>query len=245
LKSIWSSARSDPRARPCVRVDGQDVPVVIRRFAQAKGYRLRYDVSRGVLRLSMPARGPERAALDWARSQTGWVASQLHVSPLTVRLMPGVAVPVEGVERMISWDPARTRRVELGPETLYAGGAEEEAVPGRVLRWLRAHALTTLRNETLEMASRAGLQVASVAIGDPRSRWGSCASGGAIRYSWRLILAPPEVRVATVAHEVAHLLHMDHSAAFHAAHRRLLDADPRPARAWLRAHGAGLYRFTA
>ena len=84
-----------------------------------------------------------------------------------------------------------------------------------------------------------------VGVGDPRSRWGSCASSGAIRYSWRLILAPPDVRRATVAHELAHLLHMDHSAAFHAAHARILGADPRPARAWLRANGAGLHRYRA
>ncbi|MET0365229.1 MAG: M48 family metallopeptidase, partial [Sphingobium sp.] len=78
----------------------------------------------------------------------------------------------------------------------------------------------------------------------PVSRWGSCAADGAIRYSWRLILAPPEVRISTVAHEVAHLKHLDHSPAFHAFHRSICPSDTVAARAWLKANGAGLHRIT-
>ena len=77
------------------------------------------------------------------------------------------------------------------------------------------------------------------------SRWGSCASTGTIRYSWRLILAPAFVRRATVAHEVAHLVHMNHAPAFHALVAEILGSDPRPARAWLRREGAALHRFGA
>ena len=75
------------------------------------------------------------------------------------------------------------------------------------------------------------------------SRWGSCSAAGAIRYSWRLILAPEFVRRATVAHEVAHLVHLNHGPDFHALVERLLGADPRPARAWLKREGAALHRI--
>ena len=97
------------------------------------------------------------------------------------------------------------------------------------------------RGHGLAMAARAGVTVARVAVADQRARWGSCSASGDIRYSWRLVLAPPPVREATVAHEVAHRLHMDHSADFHAAVARLLGRDPAPERAWLREHGARLY----
>ena len=98
-----------------------------------------------------------------------------------------------------------------------------------------------LTRETGEFAALAGVTVGRVAIGDARGRWGSCAQDGAIRYSWRLILAPAWVRRATVAHEVAHRVHMNHGAAFHALVAALLGADPAPARAWLRANGAALH----
>lgn len=244
MKSIWSRAKSESRAQAFVRVDGRDVPVIVRRFAQARGYRMRYDAALGVLRLSMPLRGGEGRALDWARTQAGWVAAQLDASPVAVRLAPGIVLPVEGIERLILWDAGHPRQPVMDGGELRVGGPEGSVGP-RLVRWLRARALATLRTETLDVARRHGIAVSAVAIGDPRSRWGSCSASGAIRYSWRLILAPPEVRLATVAHEVAHRLHMDHSAAFHAAHRRLLGADPGEAREWLRRHGAGLHRFTA
>ena len=114
-------------------------------------------------------------------------------------------------------------------------------MPRRIETWLKRRALAVLTEETAEFAAKAGVTVNRVAIGDPKGRWGSCASTGTIRYSWRLICAPPYVRRSTVAHEVAHRLHMDHSPAFHAAYRRLLGADPAPARAWLRRHGAALH----
>src|SRR3546814_3061423 len=74
----------------------------------------------------------------------------------------------------------------LGEGCLMLGGAEEAIAP-RVLRWLRDRARETLHHETEVYAARAGLRLGQVSVGDPRSRWGSCASNGNIRYSWRLI----------------------------------------------------------
>ena len=70
----------------------------------------------------------------------------------------------------------------------------------------------------------------------------SCTSSGDIAYSWRLILMPPGVREATVAHEVAHRLHMHHGPEFHDAVKRLLGRDPKTERAWLKAHGSAMQR---
>ena len=99
------------------------------------------------------------------------------------------------------------------------------------------------RRSIAALAALAGVAVASVAVGDPRSRWGSCSSRHALRFSWRLMLAPDWVRQAIAAHEVAHLLHMDHSPAFRAAEQRLAGTgEPERARAWLRANGPRLQR---
>jgi hypothetical protein len=110
-----------------------------------------------------------------------------------------------------------------------------------VLRWLQAEARVLLAAETHEFALPAGVAAVRVGVGDPVSRWGSCSSSGTIRYSWRLILAPDFVRRATVAHEVAHLVHLNHGPDFHLLVARVLGEDPRPARAWLRRHGAALH----
>jgi predicted metal-dependent hydrolase len=225
---------------PAITVDGMRVAVRIRRSARARNYRLTLDATRGELRLSVPARASIRKALGWAQGHEAWVRDQMARAPQTVPLADGVTFLLEGHDTLIVWDAKAARRVVRQDDRLIVGGPPD-AVGARVLRWLRAEAKRVLEAETRALAQAHGLHVATVGIGDPKSRWGSCASSGAIRYNWRLILTPPEVRRATVAHEVAHLLHMDHSAAFHAAHTRLLGEDPRPARAWLKAHGAGLH----
>ena len=61
-------------------------------------------------------------------------------------------------------------------------------------------------------------------------------------YSWRLVLAPPEVLDYVAAHEVAHLTHMDHSSAFWDVVARLRP-DWRAQRDWLRREGPGLHRY--
>jgi hypothetical protein len=120
-------------------------------------------------------------------------------------------------------------------------GGPIEGLSRRIENWLKRRALAVLSDETAEYAAKAGVTITRVSVADAKARWGSCASTGAIRYNWRLICAPPHVRRATVAHEVAHRLHMDHSPAFHAALRDLYGADPAPARAWLKRHGASLH----
>lgn len=233
-----SSVRSDRT----ILLDGRAIPVDVLRHPRARGYRLRMERDGSRLKLSMPSRGSVAKALDWARQQQEWLRIQSDKAVQAIALEDGARFPLEGGQVTIIWNERAPRTPTLEGERLLVGGPRD-AAGRRVLRWLRARALEVLTRETYEIAAREGLAVASVAIGDARSRWGSCTSGGAIRYSWRLILVPPGVRRSTVAHEVAHLLHMDHSPAFHTAHQRLLREDPAPARAWLRRHGAELHAY--
>jgi len=203
--------------------------------------RLRVDPRDGAVRLTLPKRASLRAAYRWVEEQRGWVEAQLDACTAGTRLVPGMTVEVAGEALILVHDPA-SRSVRRAGAVLHVGGAPE-MFEARVLRWLRAEALRVLDAETRASATKAGVKVARVSVSDTRSRWGSCSASGDIRYSWRLILAPDFVRRATVAHEVAHRVHMNHGPAFKALERTLLGENPAPARAWLRAHGASLHRY--
>ncbi len=244
MRAIGNIILSTESSDAAILIDGVAMPVRVRRSARARAYKLTIDGLRGELRLSLPARANLKRALGWAQGHEDWVRAQMAVTPAVTLLGDGATFPLEGREVRICWIEGATRTIRLEGDRLILGGAAE-SVGARVLRWLRTRAKAVLEAETLAMAQDHGLIVASVGTGDTRSRWGSCTSSGAIRYSWRLILAPAWVRRSTVAHELAHLLHMDHSPAFHAAHARIYGEDPRPARAWLKAHGAGLHRYQA
>jgi predicted metal-dependent hydrolase len=216
--------------------------LILKTSARARVMRLRVDPRTGTVLLTVPRRVSKRRALAWAEGHRPWIEAQLAAVEPRTRIAPGASVPLYGEPHRLDWDPNRPRRIEIGDGVMTAGGPEA-GLEARILRWLKAHAKELLGEETRACATRAGRSVAGVAVGDPRSRWGSCSSSGTIRYSWRLILAPHFVRTATVAHEVAHLVHMNHGPDFHALVAELLGDDPSPARLWLRRHGAGLHRI--
>jgi predicted metal-dependent hydrolase len=204
--------------------------------------RLVVDPRDGAVKLTLPARANLAAGVRWAESKRDWIEATIAALPAPAPLADGMIVPFEDGDYRLCWQAGAARRVSIDGDRIIVGGPEELAAQ-RLLRWLRAEALARLTAETADYVRLAGVAPARVGIGDARTRWGSCTASGDIRYNWRLILAPPEVRRATAAHEVGHRLHMDHSPAFHAAVARLFGRDPKPERAWLRANGARLHTF--
>lgn len=215
-----------------------DVEIV--RNARSRRMRLAVDPRSGAVRLTLPPRASVRKGLAWAEEQAAWIAAQRANLPKSRPFEPGARIPLEDDEIEIVWPTTVGRAPRLDGERLLCGGPRE-GLERRIERWLKAEALRILSDETAEYAARAGVSVTKVGIGDAKGRWGSCASSGVIRYSWRLILAPSLVRRATVAHEVAHRVHMNHSPAFHRLVEQLFDADPAPQRNWLRRNGAALH----
>jgi predicted metal-dependent hydrolase len=208
----------------------------------ARAMRLRVDRRTGEVVLTIPRRTSRRKALAWADGHRDWIEAQLAAVVSATPLLPGAILPLHDRPHRIDWSPERPRTPRLEEGRLIAGGPEA-GLEARLLRWLRRHALDLLAAETAEFAGKAGVKVSRVGVGDPLSRWGSCSATGGIRYSWRLVLAPDWVRRATVAHEVAHRVHMNHGPDFHRLVERLLGSDPKPARLWLRHHGPLLHRI--
>jgi predicted metal-dependent hydrolase len=215
-------------------------PFEVVRHPTARRIRLSLDPASGRARLVLPKRAALKPALAWAQGKADWIAEQRARLPQPRPFEPGMVLTVADQALTIAWEPGNRRRVELAGDTLSLSGPLD-TLPRRVETWLKRQALDLLTRETADYAAKAGVTVTRVAIGDARGRWGSCAHDGAIRYSWRLILAPGWVRRATVAHEVAHRVHMNHAPVFHALVERLYGEDPTPARAWLREHGAALH----
>lgn len=244
MSNAWSDPAVDLAVAdgPHIRIGDTPWPVRLVHHAQSRRYRLVFDAARGELRLTLPRRANAAKALKWASEQQDWLAEQVGKAAPPVHVGPGALLPVFGVDRQVEWRASAPRAVRLDDGLLCVGGPAD-GVGRRIERWLKAEALALMERESRAIASAAGLAVGRVGVGDPRSRWGSCTATGDLRYSWRLVMAPDHVRRATVAHEVAHLRHMDHSPAFHALVEELHDGDVAVARCWLRREGRGLHRY--
>jgi predicted metal-dependent hydrolase len=233
---ILSTSRSEPLSLP-----GLAWPVELRPHPTARSMKLRVDEARQRLILTFPRRMSRRSALDWAVKQAEWVEGQLGRIDPAEPIVAGALIPFEGRPVRLVWDAALPRMPRLEADQLQCGGPEPGFAP-RIERFLRAEARRKLSEATEDAARRAGLSVRSVSVGDAATRWGSCSATGAIRYNWRIVMAPPRLLRWLVAHEVAHRRHMDHGPQFRKLETELYDGDVRLARAELRALGPRLKR---
>ena len=117
-------------------------------------------------------------------------------------------------------------------------------VARRVQDYLVRQARVDLTVAVARHTAALGVSARRITLRDTTSRWGSCSSSGALNFSWRLVMAPPHVLDYLAAHEVAHLVHMNHSDAFWRTTARLVP-DYARAEAWLKGYGVGLMRFGA
>jgi len=238
LKTILSSSLSE--GDPVVDIEGEDVPVRIRRNAQARRISLRADAVQREIRVTLPTYAPTAEAMSFIDQKREWIAARLQSMPDKVAITPGAEIAVEGHPHIVLWAEHLPRSVKQVGGELQLGGPED-MVQQRVLRWLKKRAREIYTQEISHYCSVAGEAVLKLQLGDPRSRWGSCSSRGTISLSWRLIMAPPHVRRSVIAHEVAHIRHMNHSPAFYAWMGEIFEGDVKAADQWLKRHGTALH----
>jgi hypothetical protein len=204
--------------------------------------RMTLRVSRAGVRLTVP-RAARAADVDaFLRAQAGWIAEQRErLGPAPAPLAAGDRVALIDEELELTVRPVRrgasARRAGPRLAVALAPGADLDAV---VERWYRREAGRALGERARALAARLGVEVAAVSIRDPRSRWGSCGTGGRLSFSWRLLLAPEAVLDYVVAHEVCHLVRPDHSADYWALVAEVVPGFRAP-RAWLREQGDRLH----
>lgn len=216
------------------------IGVEMRRSARARRFSLRIAHHDGRVSLTLPRWADEGEALAFLHAREDWLRLHLHRRPADLRPEIGGMIPVCGVDRPIVIGQGRAAR--------FADGAIH-LPPARPVGPMVAALLKALARERLTAASQKhaqnlGRPFHQITLRDPRSRWGSCSASGHLMYSWRLIMAPPEILDYVAAHEVAHLAEMNHGVKFWATCARLCPEYARH-RHWLKTQGARIlaWRF--
>ncbi|BBC71995.1 metal-dependent hydrolase [Altererythrobacter sp. B11] len=225
---------------PTIAVGGRDLPLAIRRHPRARRLTMRLAPDGSEVRITLPQWGRTLDALVFARSRVEWLERQLVTIPTAAAPAPGGTLSYRGQSLEIRWDAAHPRKPRLLEGALQLGGAQE-TLATRLRRWLEAEALDLLAGDLAHYCALAGQRMPELRLSRAQRRWGSCSGRNCIRINWRLVQAPDPVRRSVVAHEVAHLVHFDHSPAFHALLRELFEGDVKAADQWLRREGRSLY----
>jgi hypothetical protein len=225
---------------PEIELGGKRLPIVLKRLHNARRLTLRLAPDGSAVRITLPAWAEAREAIAFAHARAEWLASQHAKLPTRAAPAPGGEVLYRGKGLRLVWDAKAPRRPLADTETLHIGGPQT-GIEGRLRRWLEAEALRLAEADMREYCVAAGLDPVPVSLTRAQRRWGSCSDKSRIRINWRLVQAPDHVRRSVVAHEVAHLVHFDHSPAFHALLDRLFEGEISAADRWLKEHGRGLY----
>lgn len=218
----------------------------LRRHRQARRYTLRIQSATREVVLTIPPRGTLKEAREFAQKHGGWIAARLDRLPKAAPFADGIVVPLRGVPHRIAHRPASRGTVwtesDAGGERLLCVAGHAPHLDRRIGDFLRREAKRDLEAASLRCADELRVRVKCVAVRDQSSRWGSCSTSGVLSFSWRLILAPSLVLNYLAAHEVAHLLEMNHSVRFWHLVQRLCP-DHERAKVWLDIHGADLHRY--
>ena len=240
---------SKKRARTvALQVQGIGVPVEVRQHAGARRLTLRVSKTRRAVVVTVPSGCRLEEADRFLKTHIDWVRERLGRVPAPVPLADGATIPLRGALHRIRFiGPAQgacvvdiENPVQAPPRLVVAGRPEHAA--RRLKDWLIAEAHKDLDERVGWHAGKLGVRAKHITLRDQTTRWGSCSASGLLSFSWRLILAPPFVLDYLAAHEVAHLIELNHSPRFWRIVRRVYpDADR--AKAWLDANGTDLHRY--
>lgn len=221
---------------------GVHLPVTFLRSARARRASLRVDAARRRIVLTAPLRMARGTALGFAQQQAGWIAARLKRLPEPRPFVDGVELPLFGRPHVVRHRPDRRGTVWLEGAEIHVAGRPEH-LPRRLKDWLTAELRGRLVPLVHAKAGRIERSVKRITVRDNRSRWGSCGPDASMSFSWRLVFAPPEVLDYLVAHEVAHLVHLNHGPRFWALAERLCESPLKQADLWLRRNGETLLQY--
>lgn len=214
--------------------------MIIRRNPRSARIKLRIERNSTVV-LVLPVRVSEKAGLAFVRKELPWISEKLAEMPGPVPFRDGEYVPIGGVLHRIRHVPEQRGLVWIDGDELCVTGRSEH-VARRITDWLRKTARQEILPRAQRYASEVGCPVKGVTVRDQKTRWGSCSTTGRLNFSWRLRLMPEHVMDYIIAHEVAHLRHMNHSQKFWQLVDQL-NSDVIVAKKWLKENGSQLHRY--
>lgn len=236
--------KSLPLSRALLKIDGRSVEVTTRLNPRARRLIVKVHPTTGEITIVAPSQRAMSHALDFARGESDWIAKKLARVPAPVVFEIGATIPFRGrAHRIVAGErgPVPVWREDTAEPRIRVSGRPEHAAR-RVRDFLKHEARDRLAERTADYAAKIGKKVLRVTIRDTASRWGSCSAKGVLSYSWRLILAPDAVLDYVVAHEVAHLVEMNHGPRFWRQVSMLMP-DYEAQQTWLSRNATQLHRY--
>ncbi|MBX4335317.1 M48 family metallopeptidase [Bartonella raoultii] len=219
------------------------VPLRVREHKNARRLTLRIDAHKREICVTTPPAISSCSVQNFIEKHRSWIEarlSRIQISHEDLYLKEGATIPLLGVAHTIKHKAGRgiteivAENVGQAPQIIVYG--QLEYLPRRVAEVLKKQAALVITPLVGYYADKVERKVKSICYKDTKSRWGSCSIWGRLSFSWRLVMAPKEVVEYVVAHEVAHLIEMNHGPKFWALCEKLYP-NSKMHRTWLKENG--------
>jgi predicted metal-dependent hydrolase len=213
------------------------------RFVRRRRRTIGIAIDANGLCVSAPLRAPWREIEGFIRLKERWIVRKLEEwarvpRPEVVRGHSGESLPLFGSPVTLEVKTGR-RAVQQRSERLLVSAPSPQRVAKVLIGWLKNQALDALTPRAEHYAAHLDVAAPLVALSNARTQWGVCTEDRTIRLSWRLVHLAPALADYVVAHEVAHLVELNHSKRFWSLLAKLYP-DWRGARHHLELAGASL-----
>ncbi len=202
-----------------------------------------------------PERAPLHVIHEILHDKARWVARRLEKNKTEraqrderaarrrrFALYLGEELPLEFFETRSRRVDEQVRRTALGLAVGLPPGLDATLGPERIDRWMRARAQELIPERVALYAQVLGLAPRRITLKTLRSKWGSCSTLGNLNFNWKLIRAPLAVIDYLAVHELCHLIHNNHSAAFWTAVERACPGYKEQER-WLNREGRVILEY--
>lgn len=227
---------------PLVGREIAEVPIYLRERKGLKRVTMSFSTKDRQVIITAPTRTPRMFLHTFIETHKSWIEKQAeHILPEAKTFSAGVIVPFQGKKYILVNEISNKVLVVLDKDTLFVRAATKR-IDTHVRRWLITKVTEIFNDASIAYAKILDVSISKITIKAMHSRWGSCSSDGNLNYNWRLIFAPEEILHYVCAHEVSHLIHMNHSKEFWQTVETLYP-EYKTARNWLKTNGTGLYLF--
>ena len=205
---------------------------------------LRVDTHKRLVNLVIPKRASLRSAYMFALEHKHWIQQKVAEMPEIIDYVNGATIKILGekIKIIVNYDEKlrKTSILLINNELLVSTNKVDSS--SRIRRFIINYAKDKLTTLSEQKAAIIGKKIHSVTVKDTSTRWGSCSSDGKLCFSWRLIFAPEDAFDYVVAHEVAHLIHLNHSPAFwHKCED--ISANYSKGKTWMKRHAQELIKY--
>lgn len=248
FRQIFRPALSSPQPviEEMLVLSDRTIPLKIAANPRARRLTMRIEAGGKGVKVTMPVGMSLKQVEIFIERHRGWIEARLKKLPIPQSepmLKDGVKVPFLGTPHLICHVGGRgvveISKTDDGRPCLLVYG-DKQFLTRRLRDFFKKQAENTINPLVTRLADEVGRKPKIIRYKDTVSRWGSCSADGALSFSWRIMMAPKSVVHYLVAHEVAHLIEMNHGPHFWALCEKLAP-DAKTARAWLKRNGQSLH----